>query len=158
MVKLEGDYYHLDTTWGDLSNTDKKKNVSDRISYALFCVTGEYITALAEHDPDPELPLPQCTATKCNYFVRNGLFFEEFSFDEVREAVCGKITAAKSYVQLRFANDEVYARAVDSLIGKKRIGEIIKYFNLNNTLRLKGSYSYVDDKKKKILTLIFKTV
>ena len=155
VVKLEGEYYHLDTTWGDHSNTDKKKNVSDRISYALFCVTDKYITALPDHIPEDELPLPKCTATKCNYFVRNGLYFEEFSFEAVRDIVCKRISASKLYVQLSFANDGVFKDTFEALVTKKRIGEIIKYYNLSKTLRLKGSYSYVYDEQKRVITLIF---
>ena len=69
LLKLEGDYYYMDTTWGDRSNTDKSKS-HEGIGYDYFCITTEEL--LKNHTPDEDFPVPLCTATKCNYKVRNG--------------------------------------------------------------------------------------
>ena len=82
IVKMDGEYYHVDVTHADGSNTDPQKN-SSGYSMCHFGVTDAEIDKIWK--PGDER-LPRCTATKCNYFVHEGLYFE--TFDQ------GKITAA----------------------------------------------------------------
>lgn len=73
LVKLEGDYYHIDATWGCGKNTDPSKYVSDAVNYDFFCLTTEEIMRLEHHVPEERFKVPVCTATKCSYRVRGGL-------------------------------------------------------------------------------------
>lgn len=84
IVKLEGEYYHVDVTWGDNSNTDPSKH-DEGFGYHYFCVTDKDI--LRSRTIDSEPAMPSCTAVSCNYFVRSGLYFE--SYDHF--AVCRRL-------------------------------------------------------------------
>ncbi len=77
LVRSGGDYYYVDVTWGDNSYhpSESGQGASDspEILYEYLCVTTEEI--LKEHQIDEIVPLPECTGTKDNYFVREGAFF-----------------------------------------------------------------------------------
>ena len=57
MAKLDGNYYHIDVTWGDFSNTDPLKS-REGISYKFFAVSDQDI--LPTHIPEEAVKLPKC--------------------------------------------------------------------------------------------------
>ncbi len=79
IVKLDGDWYYVDTTWGDpvlesvYSVTGEKVYTEMGIDYSCFGMTTEQLLKLHKPDEDLNLELPICTATKYNYFVKNGI-------------------------------------------------------------------------------------
>lgn len=152
LLKLEGDYYYMDTTWGDWSNTDKSKS-KDGIGYDYFCVTTKDI--LKDHTPDADFPVPECTATKCNYHVRNGLLINDYSFDAVKRIVTNFVAKNKLYVSLKFSNEKVYDTAKKALIDGGDVREIIKHINSPKE-RISSSYRYSDVKEKLKIDLYFK--
>ena len=74
IVRVDGEYYYLDATWGEFSvddNTEPEKS----IFYDFFCVT----TAELEksHQIDQTLvQYPELTATAANYFVRENKLYD----------------------------------------------------------------------------------
>jgi hypothetical protein len=68
LVKLNGEFYYSDTTWGDPVGSDRSK---DYLTYYYFCTTTE--ETFRSHTVLSVIPMPVCTATECNYFVKNGL-------------------------------------------------------------------------------------
>ena len=76
LVKMDGDYYHLDTTWGDASyqsiegeDEEWLRNL-DIVNYDYFGVSTSEIQKT--HVIDNPIELPNCTASACNYYVREG--------------------------------------------------------------------------------------
>ncbi len=141
MIKLEGDYYHIDVTWGDGSNTQKDKS-SEYNNYDCFCITTAELLRLKEHTPVSELPLPNCTAVKCNYHRRNRLFFESYDFNRLRQVVGDLVENDQLDIHLKFADATAYDKAKKDLFDKGRFFEIIKYLNLTPGNRIKTTYSY----------------
>ena len=158
IIKLEGDYYHLDVTWGDGSNTRKEQSNPEHIDYGCFCITTEDVLKLQNHTPTDEILLPECTATKCNYFVRNGLYFEKFEFSEVRDVICERLGCGIIEVPLKFADKTAYAAAEDAFITKKKIREIIQYTNLKTEVKVGTSYSYSTSEEKLVISLFFNKI
>ncbi len=153
LLKLEGDYYHLDTTWGDSSDTKKDKPQNDSISYDCFCITTEELSRLDSHTPEEIYPLPECTATKCNYHRRHGLFFETYDFDRVRSIVCESVAAGRLDIHLKFATAAVYAQAKRELLDGSKFREAIQYANLKGTARVDTGYSYAYSDNKWTMTI-----
>ena len=89
IVEIGGQYYQVDVTWDDPDNEEPG------VLYAYFNLTD---TLMAEdHTADSENPpLPACTSTDANYFVRNGGVVYEFDAAEVgalvRQAAAGSGT------------------------------------------------------------------
>ena len=105
IVRLEGDYYQMDVTWADGSNTDPSKN-REGITYAYFAVTDEDIRKSRSIDTKPAMP--KCTSDNCNYYVRNGLYFTKYDPKEIRDVLTEKLKdPERSFVELRFANSRL---------------------------------------------------
>ena len=152
LLNLEGNYYHMDTTWDDHSNTKEGVDSSREITYDYFCVTTKDI--LRDHAPDDTLPLPECTATRCNYYYRNGLVLTSFNFAAVRALFKDNVARGNCTVALRAKDDAVYDAAYDSLITHKTIGDIIRYLNLDSATRVSTTYAYSHSKEKLKLTVV----
>ena len=82
IVKVEGQYYHIDTTWDD----PVMKDGSNYLAYTYFNLTDIGISK--DHSWDGEV-YPACNATACNFYVYNGLIvngsdaFVAFVIDKV---------------------------------------------------------------------------
>lgn len=142
LVKLEGDYYHLDVTWGDGSDTKKDKVQSEAINYDCFCITTEEALRLDSHTPEAILPLPQCTAVGCNYHVRHGLYFDSFALDRIKNIVVEQVKEGKTDFSFKFGSAEAYGEAKKSLVDGSKFREAIQYACLKSGVKLDASYKY----------------
>ena len=158
LIKLEGDYYHLDVTWGDNSNTDSRKDGGDEVSYACFCITTEEVLKLKSHTPEDLLSLPDCTATKCNYHIRMGLFFNEINPDRVRNIIAKCVQTQKTSISFKFASVELLKEAKIQLIDSGKIGEFIRYANLASSQKMNVSFTYNISEEKCIMTIYFNKI
>lgn len=156
LIKLEGDYYYLDTTWDDHSNTDPQKNNSSDVTYNYFCVTTEEL--LKDHTPDSTLQLPQCTSTKCNYFIRSNMYIQSYSFEKVRSIVKKCISNGIFTLSIKCKDKAEYNKMINEMINTKRFFEVIQYINLNGKNRVASSYSYIVDDNKYIITFVLKKI
>ena len=142
IVKLEGDYYHLDTTWGDSTDTDKLKEQSQAVKYHCFCITDEDVMKLAEHTPDLVLTLPVCNATKCNYYHRHGLYFEKFEYINLREIMCEGVRNSQFDFTFKFSQAVTLREAKIQLVDEGRLREAIRYATLKTGVRIDTSFVY----------------
>ncbi len=143
LVRVNGNYYYLDPTWGDASyasgnNADNLAEGAPSINYDYFLVTTDEITRT--HSLEKVVELPLCLAVEDNYFVREGLYFE--SYDEGHLALVLGSDSAKSagYVMLKCSSDS-YDIMVQSLIDEQKIFDFIDRqgasvaYTSNETLR-----------------------
>ncbi|MBR6044442.1 MAG: hypothetical protein IKP47_02285 [Ruminococcus sp.] len=152
LIKLEGDYYWLDTTWGDHSNTDKTKS-KDTMDYEYFCVDDRIL--FADHAPDDTIPLPKCTAVKCNYHHRFGLYFTSYSYSALSEAACALAGTGETCISFRFSDPELTEKASDQLFSKGDASRLIEDIRYNTSVKPK-TYSYSADKDKMIVSIFLK--
>ncbi len=142
LIKLEGDYYHMDVTWGDGTDTKKEKMQNDSINYDCFCITTAELARIESHTPEAGFPLPECTATKCNYHRRHGLYFETYDFDRVRSIVCESVKLNKLNVSFKFSSPSVLGEAKKQLVDNEKFREIIQFAGLKSNTKLDLSYQY----------------
>ena len=156
MVKIEGEYYHLDTTWGDGSNTKKELNHSSEIGYNYFCVTTDEIVKIDDHMPNKDLPLPESTATACNYHHRHGLYFEQYNEARMKLIIKESVRRRRNRISIKCANDEVYKECYSELVSKggflKMLGES------KGTVNCKWETSISKEDKLRILTFEIRRV
>ena len=109
LVWADGAWYYLDPTWGDPLFSDGEQN-PDYVSYNYFCVTTDEL--FRTHTPDDLFPLPLCTATSCNYFVRSGLLLDRYDYDAVlailRQAVAEGHDATVRFTSAQALEDAKY--------------------------------------------------
>ena len=152
LVRLSGEYYYIDVTWDDHSNTKEAVDSSREITYDYFCVTTMDI--LRDHTPDDTLPLPNCVSKECNYYFRNGLLIDHYSFTSVRSIIAGSVAKGEYTVPLKAADKDVYNKMYTSLIKEKKIGEIIQYLCLQPSTRVSTSYAYSNSEEKLKVSVI----
>ncbi len=118
LVLVDGEYYYVDTTWGDASyQMENVENTSIRIpdiSYDYLCITSADL--FRTHVLDMEINMPECTSLNANYYVMQGCYFT--SFDEVQiQALIQKVMEeGREEIYFKCADESVYAVFKDKLI------------------------------------------
>ncbi len=75
VVKIGGEYYHVDLTWDDAS--------SKEVMYAYFNMTTKQIEESHRISAENAYVLPHCTATAANYHVKNGTVITSYTVDSI---------------------------------------------------------------------------
>lgn len=135
ILKVEGEYYQLDTTWGDPVN----ENEVQTKNYNYFLVTDREM-ALA-HYPE-RYDLPACTATACNYYQRESNYLVSFDYQTLYYWMIG---AANRGIPLEFkcANKQVYEQALQYLFHDGHIWDLME--DALGTKYPAPTYSHNDD-------------
>ena len=154
LVRLEGDYYHIDATWDDSSNTKAEKNMSSRVSYHFFCITTDELLRVKAHQPEDVLNLPVCTATKCNYHHRYGLCFETFDIDRIRDVVCESIARGLTAFTFKFTSPEAYAEAYRTLATNSQFMDVLRVANLRLDKQVKLRYQCISREDLRVMDFI----
>lgn len=147
LVKVDGSYYYVDTTWGDASYQISGGEASNgytmpEINYDYLCVTtGEL---LRTHTLNGQLPMPQCVATENNYYVREGALFAEYDRDQMKELFERAAAQGKKDVTVKCADEACYQDILSALIDGQ---EIFDYLSGND-----GKVAYAQNDKQLSLT------
>lgn len=126
-VRLDNEWYNVDTTWDDPVSDFGK----DYVGNDYFGVTDELISADHTEDPSRLLKYPRAEGTKYDYFVARDLYIDDpDDADSVLlVAVTAKADEGSKYVQLRCSDkqtyDEVMQREFTGGDGNARIFDIL---------------------------------
>lgn len=111
VVRLDGDYYYVDVTWDDPIFTDDRQ---DYIGHSYHNVTtaeisrdhavGKVLRGGVLEDDNLFFPVPDCTATKANYFKYFGYMSETLSVEGCRTVFTNeKNNGVKKYFAVYFS-------------------------------------------------------
>lgn len=128
LVRVNGEYYYLDPTWGDASYASGSEDglldgFVPSINYDYFLVTTDEITRT--HSIENVVELPQCTAVSDNYFVREGLYFDSYDEAGLAAVFGSETTKAAGYVTLKCDNSETYELMLQTLITSQKIFDFV---------------------------------
>lgn len=151
LVLADGDWYYLDPTWGDPLFSGGEKE-PDYVSYNYFCVTSEEL--FQTHTPDDTFPLPQCTATACNYFVRSGLLLDRYDYDTVLD-IMRRAAAQRQSAAFRFTTSQALVQAVDALTRQYDLLELVKDTDGGSGILDTSTVYHSTDEKLNIFTIYF---
>lgn len=140
LVSVNGQWYYMDATWGDayylFGNEDTVSEAErESINYDYLCVTTEQI--LKTHTIDMPVILPECTCLTDNYYVREGLYFEQYDEERIRRLFEQAGNAGKETVTIKCADENVYGEVREELLDKQKI------FDLMQTKE--GTVAYTDN-------------
>jgi len=121
LVLLDGNYYYVDPTWAD-PQSDGGGGELGYVNYDYLNIT----TADLErtHGIGSSFPLPTCTATADNYYVREGLLFESADGERLGTLAADAFERG-AQLQVRCADEDVYRQVVSEYITSGRVGYYI---------------------------------
>lgn len=123
LVRIDGAYYYVDTTWGDASyqavGEDNAGDGIPTINYDYLCVSADQISLT--HRIDNLVPLPACTSMDANYYVREGFYFTEWDEAKIGQVFREGYEKGNAYVTLKCAGYDVYSRIHEALIENQQI-------------------------------------
>lgn len=109
-VKIQSQWYHLDTTWDDPQSAD----ANNAVWHTYFNLSDEEI--LRDHSYDVKT---DCTATSASYYKKNNLHLNSFNSSSFANILADELYTAKrtssNFVELRFSNYDDFAKAKSEL-------------------------------------------
>ena len=127
VVKSNGDYYHMDPTWGDASysvETDgAAPGTTPQINYDYLCITTDQITKT--HQIKEVVDLPICDSDADNYYIREGNYFYEYDAEQLDEVFYDAYDAGSEMVTLKCDTEELYDEFYEKLVDEQQIFEYL---------------------------------
>ncbi len=153
LVKVDGEYYYLDTTWGDVSYQEDVKLGEDgengqesismpEINYDYLNVTTQEL--LRTHSIGGTVDMPVCSATAANYYVVEGAYFTAYDKEQMAALFDRAAQQNKREVHVKCADEACYQEIFDALVERQ---EIFGYFGDDE-----GGIAYARNAKQLSLT------
>lgn len=144
LVRLDGSYYYMDTTWGNSRYLDGSSQIEKYVNYSYLAVTSEEISRT--HVLDSSFPLPECTNMENNYFVREGKYFTEWIPENVGSIFAQAWNQGGGGMSVKFSSPELYQQALDYFITEQHIADYCENIS---------SIYYLEDTEQYVLTINF---
>ena len=131
LVRVDGDYYYVDTTWGDASYRMEDGSGQEElpeINYDYLCVTTQEL--LRTHCIESVVAMPECTATQANYYVREGVYFTSYDAEQMQSIFDRAWESGRTEITLKCADEECYREICRELIDEQ---EIFSYMPENSS-------------------------
>lgn len=141
LVRINGNYYYMDTTWGNSRYLDGTSQVEKYVNYNYLAVTTEEI--IRTHRIDTAFPLPECTSMEDTYFIRENKYFTEWNPEAIGSLLRETWDAGGGDVAVKFAAPELYGQAVQYFITEQHITDYCANIS---------SIYYLEDQELYILT------
>lgn len=153
IVKIDGDYYYIDTTWDDSSNTVQSVRNTD-FGFDYFCITSEELARTRYLDGCPT-DMPPCDATRANYYVHNDLVLNSFDIDKIGQNARAAAESKKRSFTFKCATSQLFNEIFDRFTNHDEIlHEPISVAQKVNKDILDG-FSYTYNKHIRTITYIF---
>ena len=144
LVRLDGEYYYMDVTWGGSNYVTADDREREMINYAYLNMTTEDLELT--HSIDGQIPVPSCIATADNYYRREGRFFDQWEPEEIGAVWKGAWDSGAEQATVRFSDEGLYQQAVDYFITG---GKLSSYCRGMRTIH------YLENRELLVLTLQF---
>ena len=150
IVELNGQYYYVDATNGDqpdfLEGDATLLAEHKTTIYDYLCpFPQEYEENYTVSD---EFPVPACTATDMNFYVRNGACFDTYDWSSVYDLCRLRIDSDAAVVRFKFGSQGAYDEAYMDLIDSNHIQDIAKYYmEVHGLSQISYHYGVIDNMK-----------
>lgn len=151
LVQIDGEYYYVDTTWGDplYLNDGLADNTID---YTYLCCTQEVL--FRTHQPEDPAILPECTSELYNYYMLNGMYLWSGDRDTVYQYMMSVIQQGGREAVMNFPSEEQYTAAKSELLDYGLLDEV-----MNEYLQFSGdsqvSFTYETRDQELVLRILW---
>lgn len=155
IVRIDGNYYHVDVTWGDpvFVNQREASDTGTMLNYNYLCCTDEEI--YKTHIPETSVPLPECTDGSYNYYKRNGMYYDEFEYDRIYDALMDSVWSDESSIVMKFGSAQSYETAKYELFQGGMLGDAGQYL-METYGTTSWHYRYHTDDEFQLITIYWK--
>ena len=155
ILKIDGDYYYLDATWDDSSNTVQTVKNCD-MGFDYFCVTTDEMSRTRNFDSRPA-PLPMCTAVRANYFTHNGYVLDSYDLNRIKEIALEAVKAKRKSFVFKFSTKNAFDEALSKLFDKNHdCHEVMKAVKKADNQVLTDTVRYTHNKQIRTITVKLK--
>ena len=131
LVRIDGEYYYVDTTWGDASyqevgGSDYPPEKIPTINYDYLCVTTEQMELTHTQD--------------ANFYVREGVYFTDFDEEKIEKIFKDSYERGDTYVTLKCEGSDIFRKMQETLIGEQGV---FRYLDCPDK-----AVSYVENEKQ----------
>lgn len=123
VVYLDGEWYHVDPTWGDASYLGGEgaypETAYPAVNYDYFCVTTKQIERT--HELEAKQNIPTCTAVEDQYYRREGLYLESADSEQLERIFDEAARGGKTTVSFQCADDNVFDQVYQLLIEEQKV-------------------------------------
>lgn len=137
IVKIDGIYYGLDTTWGDPVHSDGTQTKS----FLYLNLTDEEMER--RHERENWNSYPACNSTLHNYYVQEGRYLETFD-KEILKKWFREAYARGEYLEFKCAGEGLYRQVYSWLFQNNGVDELFRTVIPQNE-GYGYSYGYGDD-------------
>lgn len=124
MIMLDGEWYFFDATWGNSEYLDPELGNGVRyINYAYLNTTSEEMAST--HVIDMSVEIPECTATKDNYYMAEGFYFSGFDASLMGGVFKKAFDSGQSSASIKCANVQVYNQAKQYFLTDFHIADFV---------------------------------
>ncbi len=156
ILKVDGDYYYLDTTWDDSSNTIQEVRKTS-YGFDYFCITTDEMSRSRDFTGAP-YDVPLCTATKANYHIHNGLWIDSYDMDKLRQLAKTWAEQGTDMFTFKCASQSVFEDYFQTLWEKGECFELARVFAKQSKLSLDAESPDFDyDRRIRTFTICFNT-
>ncbi|MCM1057289.1 MAG: hypothetical protein NC517_06760 [Firmicutes bacterium] len=132
LVRVDGEYYYVDATWGDASYSRQDGEPAEdinmpEINYDYLNVTTEEL--LKTHTLGENVPMPQCAATDANYYLREGALFTSYDREQMQALFDRARELERDDITVKCADRECYDQVLTELVDNH---EIFRYLDATN--------------------------
>ena len=126
MVKADGKWYNVDTTWGDGSflNASGDSIAKQIINYNFLCDTTADISTT--HSISNVVSVPECTSMDDNYYVKDGSYFTSYDTALLQSLFDRKYAEGADNVTFKCASNDVYTQMKEDLLTNSKMFDYLQ--------------------------------
>ncbi len=115
IVQCNGQYYYVDTTWGDpiFLGEDNGYQIPNLIAYDYLCSSEKELEKT--HMISTDYVYPSCQSENLNYYQLNGMYYDTYEPGMLREVIDRSIESQEAYTIFKMSDDAVYQEVVDEM-------------------------------------------
>lgn len=154
ILKIDGDYYYLDTTWDDSSNTIQTVKRDD-LGFDYFCITTDELTRTRDISLSP-VDMPDCNAVRANYYYHNELVLDSYDLSKIEEIAKRAAKNNEKFFTFKCKTKQLYEQTLHQLcVSGKDCYDVLKGATKINKRISSSKYRYTYDRNIWTITIEF---